>query len=240
MAAVMAAMPMLNAKAAVRFFSVAMPSPPRTRRSRQLVGQLAPINSHSELLSFLTLTTVRFFSSRNIIIHISHLPLLSPFIMAAHRDPITCHALNILSGTPAAGLACTLTIYSVQLTNKTGPHESSLNLPVSFVATTDQDGRVNHWEPGPTSTAAPGPTLADLTKSIEAAYSAEERSELRFICGVHFGGVDEFFAKQGVETLWPEVDIRIIVKGWEGSKRWRHYHVPVLLGPWNYTTYRGS
>ena len=36
------------------------------------------------------------------------------------------------------------------------------------------------------------------------------------------------------KTFYPEVEIKFFVK--PGS----HYHVPVLLGPWGYTTYRGS
>lgn len=43
-----------------------------------------------------------------------------------------------------------------------------------------------------------------------------------------------YFAAQGVETFFPEVHIAFTV-GQES-----HYHVPLLLSPYAYSTYRGS
>ena len=37
------------------------------------------------------------------------------------------------------------------------------------------------------------------------------------------------------KTFWPEVELRFAAKVDE-----EHYHVPLLLGPWSFTTYRGS
>jgi 5-hydroxyisourate hydrolase len=39
-------------------------------------------------------------------------------------------------------------------------------------------------------------------------------------------------------TFYPEVEVKFFVRreGLEGG----HWHVPLLLGPWGYTTYRGS
>jgi 5-hydroxyisourate hydrolase len=47
--------------------------------------------------------------------------------------------------------------------------------------------------------------------------------------------VAEYFSKAGRETFFPEVvvDFRI----GEGTE---HYHVPLLLSPFGYSTYRGS
>ena len=39
------------------------------------------------------------------------------------------------------------------------------------------------------------------------------------------------------KTFYPEVEVRFFVQAGEGKGHW---HVPVLLGPWGYTTYRGS
>ncbi|MCM6774792.1 hydroxyisourate hydrolase [Nocardia sp. CDC159] len=50
---------------------------------------------------------------------------------------------------------------------------------------------------------------------------------LRFATG-------EYFAAQGVPTFYPEVTIAFIVEDD------RHYHVPLLLSPFAYSTYRGS
>jgi 5-hydroxyisourate hydrolase len=51
--------------------------------------------------------------------------------------------------------------------------------------------------------------------------------ELRF-------GSGEYFAAQGVEAFYPEVVVVFAI----GAED--HYHVPVLLNPFGYSTYRGS
>ncbi len=43
-----------------------------------------------------------------------------------------------------------------------------------------------------------------------------------------------YFAAHGVATFYPEVRIVFAVTGEE------HYHVPLLLSPFGYSTYRGS
>lgn len=137
------------------------------------------------------------------------------------RDPITCHVLNTLTGTPAANLPVTLTLLS-------GP--STGQSPVSFRATTDADGRVKSWTPeAATSTTAPA-----VLSALPAADSKTNWS-VRFEVG-------PWYEAQGVESFWPEVEVKFTVKGRgrDGEEGWRHYHVPVLLGPWNYSTYRGS
>lgn len=44
-----------------------------------------------------------------------------------------------------------------------------------------------------------------------------------------------YFADQELETFYPEVTISFTVRG--GTE---HYHVPLLLSPFGYSTYRGS
>lgn len=51
---------------------------------------------------------------------------------------------------------------------------------------------------------------------------------LRFDTGAYFDG-------QGVESFYPEVVVTFVVK--DGA---RHHHVPLLLSPFAYSTYRGS
>ncbi|MRH87203.1 hydroxyisourate hydrolase [Nocardia sp. SYP-A9097] len=43
-----------------------------------------------------------------------------------------------------------------------------------------------------------------------------------------------YFTAQGVDAFYPEVTIAFAVTGE------RHYHVPLLLSPFAYSTYRGS
>lgn len=44
----------------------------------------------------------------------------------------------------------------------------------------------------------------------------------------------EYFDKQGIQTFYPFIEITFTIIGSE------HYHVPLLLNPFGYSTYRGS
>jgi 5-hydroxyisourate hydrolase len=87
---------------------------------------------------------------------------------------------------------------------------------------TNEDGRVKEWEP--TSTASK--TLEDVMSEFKEG----ERSSwsIKFDIG-------PWYEERGVESFWPEIEVKFFVKKGE-----RHYHVPVLVGPWTYTAYRGS
>ena len=45
----------------------------------------------------------------------------------------------------------------------------------------------------------------------------------------------DYFTARGVESFYPEVTISFIVKDAAA-----HYHVPLLVSPYGYSTYRGS
>ncbi|KIW27954.1 hydroxyisourate hydrolase [Cladophialophora immunda] len=128
-------------------------------------------------------------------------------------SPITCHVLNTLSGTPASGLKATLTLLSSN-------NGTSAQPAVSFAAVTNEDGRVKEWE------KSAGRSVSDVMEG----YSHGERIawSIKFEVG-------PWYEEKGVESFWPEVEVKFYVKKGE-----RHYHVPVLVGPWTYTTYRGS
>jgi 5-hydroxyisourate hydrolase len=86
---------------------------------------------------------------------------------------------------------------------------------VCDVAVTDDDGRIaelGHRGPagGAYATAQPG------------------LHRLRF-------GTGAYFAARGIETFYPEVTITFEVTDPAGK-----YHVPLLLSPYSYSTYRGS
>ncbi|XP_034187095.1 uncharacterized protein LOC117607476 isoform X1 [Osmia lignaria lignaria] len=51
---------------------------------------------------------------------------------------------------------------------------------------------------------------------------------------IHFD-VDKYFTLRRIETMYPFIEIVFDVKNPAG-----HYHIPVLLSPFGYTTYRGS
>lgn len=48
-------------------------------------------------------------------------------------------------------------------------------------------------------------------------------------------GVGDYFAAQGVETFYPQAAVVFRVRDASG-----HYHVPLLVSPFGYSTYRGS
>ena len=48
-------------------------------------------------------------------------------------------------------------------------------------------------------------------------------------------GVSAYFAARGVESFYPEVSVVFEVRDPAA-----HYHVPLLLSPYGYSTYRGS
>ncbi|HEV2802067.1 MAG TPA: hydroxyisourate hydrolase [Pyrinomonadaceae bacterium] len=45
----------------------------------------------------------------------------------------------------------------------------------------------------------------------------------------------DYFAARGVESFYPKVEISFIV-----ADASAHYHVPLLVSPYGYSTYRGS
>jgi 5-hydroxyisourate hydrolase len=48
-------------------------------------------------------------------------------------------------------------------------------------------------------------------------------------------GVGNYFAVQGLESFYPEASIVFLIRD-----PGQHHHVPLLLSPYGYSTYRGS
>jgi 5-hydroxyisourate hydrolase len=133
--------------------------------------------------------------------------------MEAAKEKITCHVLDTTAGKPAKGIRVKL--------EGGAPHSS---IAKTFESQTDDDGRVKVWLPYSSDTASgevPVYTLEDVLGEI----TGPSRWTLRFDTGSYFGADKTFF---------PEVLVVFQIQ--EGQ----HYHVPLLLGPYSYTTYRGS
>jgi 5-hydroxyisourate hydrolase len=132
-------------------------------------------------------------------------------------SPITCHVLDTLSGLPASNLNVVLTLLT--------PRGLSLEeLPPSgvllFHAATNEDGRVREWIPNTKF------SVQDLLDKFD--HGDESVWSLKF-------GSGNWYREKKIECFFPEIEVKFFVK-----KGTRHYHVPVLVGPWTYTTYRGS
>jgi len=48
-------------------------------------------------------------------------------------------------------------------------------------------------------------------------------------------GVGEYFARRGIESFYGNVTVEFVVRDAAS-----HYHVPLLMSPYGYSTYRGS
>lgn len=130
----------------------------------------------------------------------------------ATRDPITCHALDTTTGRPAAGINVKLNLVSDD--------------SIVFQATTNSDGRIANWQH---ETERVGGLIEKAAKantgSPDSVPAGSSIWKLRFETGAYYGYEKTFF---------PFVELNFVVK--EGE----HFHVPLLLGPYSYTTYRGS
>jgi 5-hydroxyisourate hydrolase len=129
----------------------------------------------------------------------------------AERPFITCHVLDTVAGRPGAGINVTLKLLS--------PAEASSG---QWTATTNSDGRVPVWN----SSSSTG--VNDVVAKVKGSLEEGENMvwSLTFETEAYFG--------KG-KTFWPEVELKFAAKREE-----EHYHVPLLLGPWSFTTYRGS
>ena len=137
--------------------------------------------------------------------------------MPATRPPITCHILDTLTGLPAANIPVTVELLA--------PAPST---PIAFTAVTNNDGRVPGW-----STTSP--------KDMQALFETfEQAQDLKWVARFD---VEAYFKEKGIKPFFPEVEIRFLTHGFgadaNGEER-GHWHVPLLLGPYSYTTYRGS
>mgnify|MGYP001940368505 CR=1 FL=1 len=48
---------------------------------------------------------------------------------------------------------------------------------------------------------------------------------------------EAYFSQRDIAAFFPEVVVGFVIRR---EAKGEHYHVPVLLGPFGYTTYRGS
>ncbi|KAL5372242.1 hypothetical protein DPSP01_013639 [Paraphaeosphaeria sporulosa] len=137
-----------------------------------------------------------------------------PTMSTEKKPPITCHVLDTSLGRPASSIPVTLTLHN--------PPSSLSASGLTFSGTTNADGRVTSWTPS-------SPFSADGLDVIFKR-AGDQKYSLTF-------DTESYFGERGVKTFFPEVEIKFVVR--DGGKG-EHYHVPVLLSPFGYTTYRGS
>ncbi|TQN65442.1 putative 5-hydroxyisourate hydrolase [Colletotrichum shisoi] len=138
------------------------------------------------------------------------------------KDRITCHVLDTSKGRPAKGIR----VYLSTTTTTTTTTASGPGTLREFESLTDDDGRVHTWLPFSPATASGEVPVYTLEDVLGAAPGPSSRWTLRFDTAAYFGGDDE--------TFFPEAVVVFTVR------KGQHYHVPLLLSPYSYTTYRGS
>lgn len=100
--------------------------------------------------------------------------------------------------------------------------DATTGAPAVGVAVRVESQHEDHWHPGPEHhTDADG-----RVSGFESPGPGVHR--IRFDTGA-------YFAALGTETFYPEVVVTFTV-----TDAARHYHVPLLLSPFAFSTYRGS
>lgn len=100
--------------------------------------------------------------------------------------------------------------------------DATTGAPAAGVAVRVESQHGDHWHSG-----------SEHGTDHDGRISAFDPPDL----GVHRLRFDTgaYFAAKGIETFYPEVVITFVV---DDAKR--HYHVPLLLSPFAFSTYRGS
>jgi len=130
-----------------------------------------------------------------------------------------------MSGAPAPSIAVYLT-YLGNNAKQGGESE------VAFAGETNSDGRVAMWKAWNRSGQY---SMEEVFRRTEG----EMRWAMRFETGT-------YWEAKGVKPFFPEVEIKFATQGYSGKdvsaveEKSKHWHVPLLLGPYSYTTYRGS
>ncbi|WLF79496.1 hypothetical protein PVL30_003251 [Lodderomyces elongisporus] len=142
----------------------------------------------------------------------------------ATRDPITCHILDTHRGRPASSVL-------VQLYNISPVTPDTFSSTPFAQAKTDADGRITKWNFDPDVDAkSTGVEDNKWVRVVPGDY------KIKFLTGKYFAegaGNDNGDGKG--RSFFPYVEVVFTVDDVNG-----HYHIPLLLSNYSYTTYRGS
>ncbi|QEU59826.1 hypothetical protein KDRO_C03480 [Kluyveromyces lactis] len=142
--------------------------------------------------------------------------------------PLTCHILDTVSGKPAASVVCTVSHLTLNSDNDTAIIESESQFAI---AKTNADGRVTQWifKPDPSERSH----LRELGVVETSTGKLEWQSLKPGIYKIRFH-TGNYFKQKKEPSFFPFVDIVFEVSDT------RHYHIPLLLSNYGYSTYRGS
>jgi 5-hydroxyisourate hydrolase len=103
--------------------------------------------------------------------------------------------------------------------------DATRGLPAAGVAITIESQQGDGWTPLAQRITDEDGRVGDLVSALELAPGPYR---------ITFA-VEDYFAGLGIESFYPSISITFRVV----DPR-RHYHVPILLSPFAYSTYRGS
>ena len=96
---------------------------------------------------------------------------------------------------------------------------SPISIMRTISAVTDENGRIKKW-------------ADDFDNPLVSRRDLPFFTDQQTVWVLKFD-TEGYFGKG--KTFFPEVEVRFIVQSLK-----EHYHVPLLLGPWSYTTYKGT
>ncbi|KAI0318994.1 hypothetical protein OF83DRAFT_1055792, partial [Amylostereum chailletii] len=136
--------------------------------------------------------------------------------VAMSKSPITCHVLDSSLGKPAAGVKIQLQEY----------HSPSF------------EGGAVVWEPLAAGETNADGRCMDLLPPQNSVEAGENHTQLKP------GGLYKivfktkaYFEHSQRQSFYPWVEARIPFQVLNPEE---HYHIPLLISPYSYTTYRGS
>jgi 5-hydroxyisourate hydrolase len=100
--------------------------------------------------------------------------------------------------------------------------DATTGAPAAGVGVRVETQHGDHWYAGPEHRTDQDGRISAFASPVPGIH------RIRFDTGAYFDA-------RGVETFYPEVTITFVVTDAES-----HYHVPLLLSPFAFSTYRGS
>lgn len=137
---------------------------------------------------------------------------------------VSTHVLDTAAGRPAAGVAVRF------------EREQDGDWATVGTGRTDDDGRLRDWSVGAEVTQA-GNLSGQGTPLPDRRRDRRDRGGGGFDVGRYrlVFDVQHYFLGWGLAPFFPEVIVEFLIDG-----SGHDYHVPLLVSPYSYTTYRGS
>ncbi|KAF8216045.1 hypothetical protein K438DRAFT_1799982 [Mycena galopus ATCC 62051] len=129
------------------------------------------------------------------------------------KSPITCHVLDSSTGKPAEGVHIRLQDF------RPAEHDGGVDTfnPLAF-GVTNADGRCLDLLPARDSSEAQKADVALVPGTYKIVFKTKE-----------------YFERTGRKCFYPWVEITFVIENPA-----EHYHIPLLISPYSFTTYRGS